>query len=515
VEDRFLLLVGTDPLPGRHITDRQMRLYMTFRRNYSPAIAAAKAGFSTAAAYRFEHSPGLPSQNKAPRKRRRQDPLADVWESDVLPMLTASPGLRSIAIFEELLRRYPALGSSIRRTLERRIRSWRALNGPDQEVIFRQEHPPGRMGMSDFTDISDLGVTIAGQSLNCLLYHFRLPFSGFEHAHIVLGGESFVALAEGLQNALWSLGGAPQQHRSDSLSAAFRNLDPDASKDLTQRYEALCAHYGMTPTRNNRGVAHENGSIESSHGHLKRALTDALLLRASRNFDDLTALRRFVDEIVGRRNTRHAKRIELERAELKDLPPRKIADYEEVRVDVASSSAFTLRRVLYTVPSQLIGHKLLVRLYDDRLECFLGATHILSLERGRSRENGKHGHVINYRHVIHALSRKPMALLNLVYRDQLFPRRAYAHAFDKLLASLGDKRACQIIVGLLALAHECACEAELALAIEASLNAGMLPDLKILTDRFRSPQTCVPIVTVTLPPLTVYDELSATNEEAA
>ena len=511
----FLLLVGTDPLPGRHITDRQMRLYMTLRRKFSPAIAAAKAGFSTAAAYRFEHSPGLPSQRKTPRKRRRQDPLADIWESDVLPMLTASPGLRAIAIFEELLRRYPALGSGIRRTLERRIRSWRALNGPDQEVIFRQEHPPGRMGLSDFTNINDLGVSIAGEPLNCLLYHFRLPFSGFEHAHVVLGGESFVALAEGLQNALWSLGGVPQQHRSDSLSAAFRNLDAEATKDVTQRYEALCRHYGMTPTRNNRGVAHENGSIESSHGHLKRALIDALLLRASRDFDDLTALRRFVDEIVGRRNTRNSKRIDLERAELKDLPPHKTADYEEVRVDVASSSTFTLRRVLYTVPSQLIGHKLLVRLYDDRLECFLGATHILSLEGGRPKEKGKHGHVIDYRHVIHSLRRKPMALLNLVYRDQLFPRRAYAHAFDKLLASLGNKRACQTMVGLLALAHEYACEAELALEIEASLDAGMLPDLKNLISRFRPPQTCIPIVTVTLPTLTVYDELSTPREKVA
>ena len=176
------------------------------------------------------------------------------------------------------------------------------MNGADREVIFRQEHPPGRMGQSDFTDMGDLGVTIAGLPLDHRLYHFRLPFSGFEHAHVVLGGESFVALAEGLQNALWSLGGVPEQHRSDSLSAAFRNLDPEAKEDLTRRYEALCAHYGMTPTRNNPGVAHENGSIESAHGHLKRALADALLLRVSRNFDDLAAWRCFVDEIVGRGN---------------------------------------------------------------------------------------------------------------------------------------------------------------------------------------------------------------------
>ena len=488
---------------------------MTFRRNHSPTIAAAKAGFSAAAAYRFEKSPGLPSQKKAPRERRRLDPLAGVWDSEVVPMLIAAPALRSIAIFDELLRRHPELGSGMRRTLERRIRAWRAVKGPDQEVIFRQEHPPGRMGLSDFTDVSDLRVTIAGQPLDCRLYHFRLPFSGFEHAHVVLGGESFVALAEGLQNALWSLGGAPEQHRSDSLSAAFRNLEADAKEDLTQRYEALCAHYDMTPTRNNRGVAHENGSIESSHGHLKRALTDALLLRASRDFDDLLGWRRFVDEIVGRRNARNAKRIDQERAELKDLPERKTADYEEAHVDVTTSSAFTLRKVFYTVPSRLIGHKLLVRLYDDRLDCFLGSTHILTLERGRPKANGKHGHVIDYRHVIHALRRKPMALLNLVYRDQLFPRRAYARAFDALLSGAGEKHACRTLVGLLALAHERTCEAELALAVEADLDAGALPDLKALTERFRPKNAPVPVVVVTLPSLAIYDEIAATRGEAA
>jgi len=152
---------------------------------------------------------------------------------------------------------------------------WRAAHGREQEVIFRQEHPPGRLGLSDFTDLTDAGVSIAGVALAHRLYHFRLAYSGFEHAHIVLGGESFVALAEGLQDALWALGGVPAQHGSDSLSAAFRNLDRDAEADLTRRYEDLCAHYGMTPTRNNAGIAHENGTIESAHGHLKKAIEDA------------------------------------------------------------------------------------------------------------------------------------------------------------------------------------------------------------------------------------------------
>ena len=488
---------------------------MRFRKSNPAAVAGAKAGFSPATAYRLDTDPRLPSQRQTPRGRRRADPLADVWEGEVVAMLEAAPGLRPIAIFDELLRRHSHLGPGLRRTLERRIRAWRAVNGAEREVMFRQEHPPGRMGLSDFSDMADLSVSIAGEPLAHRLYHFRLPFSGFEYAHVVLGGESFVALAEGLQNALWSLGGVPEQHRSDSLSAAFRNLDGDAEADLTRRYEALCAHYGMTPTRNNAGLAHENGSIESSHGHLKKALTDALLLRGSRNFADLAAWRSFVDEIVGRHNARNGKRIDLERAALKALPTRKSADYEEVPVFVTSSSAFTLRKVFYTVPSRLIGHRLRVRLHDDRLECFQGSTHLITLRRGRAGPKGKHGHVVDYRHVIHSLRRKPMALLNLVYRDQLFPRRAYAGAFEALLAQHGERRACRAMVGLLALAHERACEAELALAIEVDLAAGRLPDLKILTERFQRSSAAVPDVIVHLPMLAVYDAIARVRGDAA
>jgi Mu transposase-like protein len=270
--------------------------------------------------------------------------------------------------------------------------------------------------------MSNLGITVAREPLEHRLYHFRLAYSGFEHAHVVLGGESFVALAEGLQNALGSLGGAPREHRTDSLSAAFHNLDREARNDLSARYEDLCAHYRMTPTRNNRAIAHENGAIEGPHGHLKRAIEDALLMRGTSDFDDLAAYRRFIDEIVGRRNARKDKRIDLERAELQELPDRRTSDYEQVSVRVTSSGGFTLRKVFYTVPSRLIGHRLRVRLYDDRLEVFIGGTPLMTLSRGRPHANGKHGQVVNYRHVIHSLRRKPMALLNLVYRDQLFPR---------------------------------------------------------------------------------------------
>jgi len=250
---------------------------MSYRKSNGTDVAAAKAGFSPATGFRINGDPRLPSQKHKPRSRRRPDPLAEVWEAEILPVLKAAPGIRAIAVLEEIRRRHPEISPGVRRTLERRMRAWRALAGPEQDVIFRQEHEPGRLGLSDFTETNGLGITIRGIALDHRLYHFRLAFSGFEHAHVVLGGESFVALAEGLQNALWALGGVPHEHRSDSLSAAFCNLDRDARDDLRQRYQGLMRHYGMTPTRNNRGVAHENGSIESAHGHLKRALEDALL----------------------------------------------------------------------------------------------------------------------------------------------------------------------------------------------------------------------------------------------
>jgi hypothetical protein len=485
---------------------------MKFRQTDTPTVAAAKAGFSAATAYRTEDDQRLPSQKKAPRGRRRPDPLAGVWDSEVVPLLKRAPGMRPVAIFEEIRRRHPETDIGVRRTLERRIRGWRALNGAEQDIVFRHEHPPGRLGLSDFTDMSDLGITIAGVPLDHRLYHFRLAFSGWEHGHIILGGESFVALAEGLQNALWALGAAPFQHRSDSLSAAFRNLDADARQDQTCRYEALCAHYRMEPTRNNRGLAHENGSIESPHGHLKRALEDELLLRGSRDFDTLEAYRRFVDEVVGRGNARNRKRLEVERPALQPLPAHRTTDYEETIATVTSTGGFTVKKVFYTVPSRLIGHRLRVRLYDDRLECFLGATALLTLRRGRPQGNGKYGYVVDYRHVIHALRRKPMALLNLVYRDQLFPRRAYQRAFEALLAASGEKQACRTVVGLLALAHDWVCEAELAEAIDAELNAGRLPDLDTLGRRFAPQPATLPEITVALTPLCLYDELSTVQQ---
>ena len=480
---------------------------MHLRQHNRPQASAAKAEFSTATAYRIEDDPRLPSVRKKQRGRRRADPLEGIFDEEVVPMLEQAPDLRTVAIFDELMRGHPDLGRGVRRTLERRVREWRALHGPERELVFRQTHPPSQLGLSDFTDGGGLRIRIAGEPLEHLPYHFRLAYSGFSHAHVVLGGESFTALAEGLQHALWTLGGSPHEHRSDSLSAAYRNLDADQREDATGRYAALCAHYGMAPTRNNRGESHENGSVEGPHGHLKRALEDALLLRGSRDFDTLGAYRAFVDELVSRRNSHLRVRIDAERAVLGPLPPRRTDDFDTVRVRVTSSGGFILRRVFYSVPSRLVGHQLTARVYDDRLELFLGTTPLTTLPRGRTRPDGRNGHVVDYRHVIHALRRKPMALRNLVYRDQLFPRDAYRRAFEALLDAKGERAACRDTVALPALAHERGCEAALANELEACLEAGALPDPEALAALFAPGSGPLPAVNVELGPLADYDVL--------
>jgi len=263
----------------------------------------------------------------------------------------------------------------------------------------------------------------------------------------------------------------------------------------------------MEPTRNNRGIAHENGAIESAHGHLKQAVTDALLMRGSSDFVDLASYRAFIDEIAARKNRRNAARIDAERAALQPLPAVRTGDFEETIVTVTSTSSFTLKKVFYTVPSRLIGHRLRVRLYDDRLELFLGSTRLMTLPRGRAPGCGKHGHVVDYRHVIHSLRRKPMALMTLVYRDQIFPREAYRLTFDRLIEALPERAACKIMVDLLFLAHERGCEAELAHLLTADLKARCLPDLTRLRARFAPDPARLPSVAVELPSLSVYNHL--------
>ena len=491
---------------GKPITDQQARLYMDLIVIHEKQTAAAKAGFSVATGRRLHADPRLPSQKQKPRNwRTRADPLAAVWDSEIAPLLEQAPGLKAVTLLHELERIYPGrFGVNIRRTLERRVTHWKRFHGPEKEVMFPQTVAPGDVGQSDFTHCDDLGVTVAGAALPHLLYHFALPFSGFEHGGPIASGESFVALAEGLIEALSLLGGAPKTHRTDSLSAAFRNLAADAAADQTRRYQDLCAHYRMVPTRNNRGIAHENGSIESRNGHAKRRLDQALLLRGSRDFDDLGAYRAFVAAMFAAHNGRRRAAIEHECGFLTPLPAAPAASWTSAAARVTCHGGFTHGRAFYTAPSRLIGARLRLRVYADELVGYLGGVEVV--RHARWRHEGR-GHGIDYRHVLASLKVKPGALPGLRYRDALWPRPAYRRAYDALIAALPQKAACRAAIALLALAHEEACEADLAAALEVILDAGELPDPDVLRQRFARRDGEAPSVVVTLPASAIYDAL--------
>jgi hypothetical protein len=497
-------------VPGKPVTDQQVRAYMQDRHRHTQRVAAARAGFSERTARRIDADPRLPSQRQPERGRTVPDPLEAVWELVLLPILDRDPAVQAVTLLRHLQMTDPDAfpDDRVRRTLERRVRDWRALHGAARDVIFRQTPEPGRMALSDFTDAAELGVTIASAPLPHRLYHFVLAYSGWEHVAIVLGGESFTALAENLQNALWTLGGVPREHRTDSLSAAYRNLDAEAAKDVTTRYDDFCAHYGLLASRCSPGEPHENGSVEAHNRHLKTALDQALILRGSRDFDEVADWRRFVDQIVGRRNRRREHAVRVEAATLRPLPARRTTDFTETVVRVTKTGGFLVHSVFYSAPSRLIGQRLRVHIYDDRIEAFLGATGVVSHPRQRARGDGVRVHQVDWRHVIGSLRRKPQALAGSVYRDSFFPRTEYAAAWGALSAALPQRDACRRMVDLLWLAHEEACEAELAALIAEDLAADHLPAAKILKLRLEPRRRSLPAdVPVALTTLASFDAL--------
>ena len=503
-------------MPSTRITDQQVYLYMNIRKKKSQVLAAARAGISERSARRIEGVSSLPSQNPRRYWRSRVDPFADVWDTQVVPLLKSAPKLMAITLLRKLQDDHPErFPDGMLRTLQRHVRQWRALEGPSKEVFFPQEHAPGHRGLSDFTAMGKLHITIAGAPFAHILYHFVLAFSRWEHVEVVEGGESFTALSNGLQNALWQAGGVPQEHRTDSLSAAFKNLAEE--EDFTVRYTALLDHYGMAGTRNNRGVSNENGSVESSHRYLKEAIEQALLLRGHRDFEDRTVYQTFVLEVVMRRNRRNAAAYRIEREQLQDLPPRRTTDFVEEQALVTRSGTFTVRAILYSAPSRLIGHLLKVRLYSDRLDCYLSGTLVLTMARGTRSPVGGRSRVLDYRHFIEGLKRKPQAFKGLAFRDSLFPREAYRRTWEQLDLRLTQRQSCQSIVALLEMAALDGIEGVLAQRLEELLAVGELPDVKQLREEFAPRKTEVPPVTVEIPAPGIYDALlpSAQEEVAA
>lgn len=492
-------------MPGKRITDHQVHKYKQHRNTLTQVAAAAKVAISERSARRIEQSDCLPSQRPPRHWRTREDPLAAVWEADVVPLLHTDGQLNAVTLLEELQRRYPGqYDQGVLRTLQRRLRQWRAVHGAERDIYFAQEHPPGRLGLSDFTVADELRVEVEAAAFPHRLYQFALAHSGWRHVTVVAGGESFMALSTGLQAALWRLGGVPEEHRTDGLSAAFNNLAEE--QELTQRYDDLCRHYGMRASRCNPGQSHENGSIESRHSSLKATLDQALRLRGSRCFEDLAAYEAFVDDVVQRLNARVQQRLAVERPMLAALPPRRTAEYEELPARVSKYALFTVKGVQYSAPSQLIGHRLAVRVYAQHIECWLAGQCVMRRPRATHRDGQRHPRDIDYRHLVAALKRKPGAFARWALRDAVFPRVVYRQTWERLSAELPEREACKTMVGLLALAAD-GHEAQLASELEQLIELDQLPELHALTQLLAPPRPLVPDVAVKLPALAGYDAL--------
>ena len=416
-------------------TDRQVRrLRALLKTGKSLKAAAMRADMDEKTARKYREAGKLPSEIDVwPRMwRTREDPFAEVWE-EVCRQLETSPGLQAKSLFGWLQRKYPGRFEDGQvRTLQRRLRQWRATAGPAKEVFFAQIHHPGRLAASDFTHMGSLNVTLGGQPFDHMVYHFVLTYSNWETVSICFS-ESFESLSEGLQDALWELGGAPQRHRSDRMSAAVNNLSQ--RKEFTRRYQELTAHYGLTMEKINPREAHENGDAEQSHHRFKQAVDQALLLRGSRDFPARVAYERFLREVLEQRNSGRGKPLAEDRAALRPLPPRRLESFKRARVRVHPGSVIHVERNIYSVDSRLIGERVDVRVYADHLEVWFAGRVVERLGRLR----GQRKHIINYRHVIDWLVRKPGAFENYQYRDDLFPTSRFRMAYDALRETTSDR----------------------------------------------------------------------------
>lgn len=491
------------------VTDRQVRSLMRCRETEGTLRgAAAKAGMDEKTARKYLRAGRLPSELKQPHSwRTRPDAFEGVWP-EVRELLAGQPGLEAKTLFEHLQRQYPGRFQDGQvRTLQRRVKAWRAQEGPAREVMFPQRHEPGRLCQSDFTHMGSLGVTIGAESLDHLIYHFVQTYSNWESATVCFS-ESFESLAEGLQNALWRLGGVPRVHQTDCLSAAVRRLGD--GREFTDRYRALLAHYGLEALTSQPATPHENGDVEQRNHRFKRAMEQALLLRGSRDFESREAYEAFVAQLFDRLNAGRTERLAQEAAVLRRLPLRRFDACRRLTVRVGPSSTIRVQHNTYSVHSRLIGEKVEVCVHAEQIEVWHGTVLVETLARLR----GEGGQRINYRHIIDWLVRKPGAFERYLYRDALFPTSRFRMAYDALEArrpGRGHKEYLQILE-LAARGSETAVDH----ALDALLRTNETLSLRAVEMAIGAAQEGpgAPEVNVTPVDLSGYDSLLSSHEEA-
>jgi hypothetical protein len=395
-------------------------------KGMSLASAAAKADMDEKTARKYRSLGKLPHEVRGEHFwRTREDPFEEVW-AGLEEKLRINPALEAKTLFEDLQRRNPGrFGDGQLRTLQRRVKIWRALEGPPREVYFPQVHKAGELCQSDFTSMNSLGVTIQRQPFEHLLYHFVLTYSNWETGTICYS-ESFESLSEGLQNALWELGGVPERHRTDRLSAAVQK--PDHPEEFTQRYRALLDHYGLQGDKTQAESPNENGDIEQRHYRFKKAVEQSLMLRGSRDFACRQDYGEFLGKLFVQLNAGRLERFKEESGVLRRLPSRRLESCKKLWVGVGPSSTIRVNHNVYSVDSRLIGEEIQVRLYVEHLELYYGQRCLETIPRLR----GEGKHRIQYRHIIDWLVRKPGAFENYRYREELFPTHRFRMAYDEL-----------------------------------------------------------------------------------
>ncbi len=397
--------------------------------------AAMKADMDRKTARKYVAAGKLPSEMKAPRDwRTRPDPFVEHW-AEVQARLEETPELEAKTLFELLREEHPdRYADGQLRTLQRRVKRWRAAHGPDQEVVLGQRHRAGEAAQTDFTTTAELGVTIAGQAFVHLLCVLVLPYSNWQWATVCLS-ESLAALRRGVQRALFQLGRVPRYHQTDNSTAATHRI-PDGEKGyvdgrkrpFNDGYLAMMRHFGMAPRTTEVGAKEQNGDVESGHGALKRRLEQALLLRGSRDFADRDAWQAFIDEQLRKANRRRGPRVGEDLAAMRPLDVGRLPEFVEDSARVSEWSTIRIQKNAYSVPSRLIGEELRVHLYEDRLEAYFGDELQLACERLR----GRNQHRIDYRHVIWSLVRKPGGFARYVYREEMFPSLVFRRAYDAI-----------------------------------------------------------------------------------
>ena len=468
--------------------------------------AAIKAGMSENTARRYRN--GAPAKSARPTRtyRTRVDPFEAVWP-EVEKMLEAAPGLEAKTIFARLQERPDSTFTDGQlRTLQRKIKRWRAEHGPHKEVMFPQVHRPGEYAQSDFTSMNDLGITIDGEPFDHLVYHFVLPYSQWETG-MVCFSESFETLIGGFQRAVAELGRVPHKHRTDNLSAATHDLK-DGRRAFNERYLGAMAHYGVEADRNTPGRAHENGSVEQAHYRFKRAVEQALLMRGTREFADRASYEAFLREIFAARNKKRIAKLGDDLRGMNELPPMRIEDFRRERVTVTRFSTIRAADNTYSVSSRLIGEMVDLRLYAETIEVWHGERLMATMERQRGRGNVS----IDYRHVIWSLVRKPGAFARYRYREALFPTLTFRRTYDALCERLGSAADLEYvrILHLAASTSESAVER----ALEQLLGRHELHDYAQVRAAAAPEPIEVPPTAIDPPDLRAYDAITATGGEA-